>query len=239
MNNSFDPFHKWLGIPPEEQPASYYRLLGIPELESDLEVIEAAAEQRTIYLRTFQTGDHSQLAEQLLNLVSSAQICLLNSQTKVQYDNQLRASHKAKLARNAPPSALSNRPLLVQTAGSKAVATANNSAPSTAGRERQRRRKSRRKSRNPAIIFGSAGICMILAIVVYMAMEGNQEKPYQPPKPPFVVDNLNKDDTGNNSSSDTGGTSGDPGDNNTSDTGGDPGDNSSSDPGEDPGEDPG
>jgi tetratricopeptide (TPR) repeat protein len=231
MNNPFDPFHKWLGIPPEEQPASYYRLLGIPELEPDLEVIEAAVEQRTIYLRTFKTGNHSQLAEQLLNMISSAQVCLLNSQTKVRYDNQLRASHEAKLARNAPPPAPSNRPLVVQTAGSNAVATADKSATSTAGRVRQRRKK----SRNPAIIIGSAGICMILAIVVYMAMEGDQEKPYQPPKPPVVAENLNSGSgtAGDNSSSDIGG---DPGDNSSSDTGGDPGDNSSSDTGGDPGD---
>ena len=28
----FDPYHRWLGIPPEEQPADHYRLLGIPRL---------------------------------------------------------------------------------------------------------------------------------------------------------------------------------------------------------------
>ena len=54
--NSFNPYHKWLGIPLEQQPPSYYRLLGIAEYEADLDVIESAAERQMIYLRTFQTG---------------------------------------------------------------------------------------------------------------------------------------------------------------------------------------
>ena len=59
---AFDPYHKWLGIPPDQQPASHYRLLGITEFESDLEVIETAAERQTGFLRTFQTGPDAELA---------------------------------------------------------------------------------------------------------------------------------------------------------------------------------
>jgi hypothetical protein len=32
----FDPYHRWLGIPPNQQPANLYRLLGIELFESDL-----------------------------------------------------------------------------------------------------------------------------------------------------------------------------------------------------------
>jgi tetratricopeptide (TPR) repeat protein len=88
---SFDPYHIWLGIPAEDQPPNHYRLLAIPELEANPDVIDGAAEQRTIYLRTFQTGDQAQLAEQLLNEVSAARICLLNAEQKVVYDQQLEA----------------------------------------------------------------------------------------------------------------------------------------------------
>ncbi len=42
--DSFDPYHKWLGIPKKEQPANHYRLLGITVFEPDLDVIEAAAD---------------------------------------------------------------------------------------------------------------------------------------------------------------------------------------------------
>ena len=34
-SEQFDPYHKWLGIPPHEQPPSHYRLLRISEYESD------------------------------------------------------------------------------------------------------------------------------------------------------------------------------------------------------------
>jgi WD40 repeat protein len=88
----FDPYHIWLGIPPEDQPPSHYRLLGIPELESNPDVIDGAAEQRTIYLRTFQAGDQASLAEKLLNEVSAARICLLNTESKATYDQQLLAA---------------------------------------------------------------------------------------------------------------------------------------------------
>ena len=63
----FDPYHKWLGIPPEEQPAHHYRLLGIKLFEFDADVIDAAAEQRTVFLRSFQSGPNAELAERLLN----------------------------------------------------------------------------------------------------------------------------------------------------------------------------
>lgn len=35
---AFDPYHRWLGIPPKHQPADHYRLLGIDRFEDDPEV---------------------------------------------------------------------------------------------------------------------------------------------------------------------------------------------------------
>jgi len=93
----FNPYHKWLGIPLDEQPASYYRLLGIGKFESDPDVIDGAAEQRTIYLRTFQTGPNSELAERLLNEVSEARVNLLDGKTKAQYDTRLRTLEQPSL----------------------------------------------------------------------------------------------------------------------------------------------
>jgi hypothetical protein len=71
---TFDPYHKWLGIPPDEQPASHYRLLSVPQFESDTDVIETAAERQTLLLRTFQTGPDAELAERLLNEVAPASL---------------------------------------------------------------------------------------------------------------------------------------------------------------------
>ena len=86
----FDPYHKWLGIPETERPISKYRLLGIADFEADRDVISAAAEQRTIYLRTMQAGEDSVLVAELLNEVSQARVTLLNADQKAAYDEQLR-----------------------------------------------------------------------------------------------------------------------------------------------------
>jgi WD40 repeat protein len=93
---SFDPYHKWLGIPPEQQPPNLYCLLGLPMFESDSDVIDGAAERQTIYLRTFQAGDQAELAEKLLNEVSAARICLLNPRDKGDYDQQLHTALTVK-----------------------------------------------------------------------------------------------------------------------------------------------
>jgi len=70
MSDSFDPYYTWLGIPPEDQPPSHYRLLGIKPLEENPDVIENAADQRMAHLRTFQAGRHSDLSQKLLNEVA-------------------------------------------------------------------------------------------------------------------------------------------------------------------------
>jgi hypothetical protein len=87
---SFDPYHKWLGIRPEEQPADHYRLLAIARFESDPDVIETAADRQMGHLRTFQTGPHSALSQKLLNELAAARLCLLCPDKKAAYDAELR-----------------------------------------------------------------------------------------------------------------------------------------------------
>ena len=88
--SDFDPYHQWLGIPPQEQPAHHYRLLGITDFESDRGVISAAAERQTVYLRMLQAGEHAVLVAELLNEVSQARVTLLNVDQKAAYDEELR-----------------------------------------------------------------------------------------------------------------------------------------------------
>lgn len=90
MVEAFDPYHKWLGIPAEEQPPNHYRLLAIKLFEEDLEVIEHAGDRQMAHLRTFQAGRHGPMSQKLLNEVAAAKICLLNTQKKAAYDAQLR-----------------------------------------------------------------------------------------------------------------------------------------------------
>jgi len=51
MSEPFDPYHRWLGIRPEEQPADHYRLLALARFEDEPEVIRDAAEQRMRHVR--------------------------------------------------------------------------------------------------------------------------------------------------------------------------------------------
>ncbi len=90
--SDFDPYHKWLGIAPSEQPPDHYRLLGVPKFESDLVVIDAAADRALTFLRKHQSGEHQQQANDLLNEVTRAWRCLAKPELKEKYDARLRAA---------------------------------------------------------------------------------------------------------------------------------------------------
>lgn len=114
----FDAYHKWLGIPPAEQPPNHYRLLAIAYFEDDPAVIENAADLRIRHLRSFQTSQENALAERLLNEVTTAKLCLLRPDRKVRYDARLRASQPVPVAPEIwnpyseafPPAEISQRP---------------------------------------------------------------------------------------------------------------------------------
>jgi serine/threonine protein kinase len=103
MPGEFDSYHKWLGIPPEEQPPNHYRLLGIRLFESDPDVIDLAADQRMAHLHTFQHGPHSEACHRLLTELSAARICLLNVEKRAAYDQALRKTLSASDAAPTPP----------------------------------------------------------------------------------------------------------------------------------------
>jgi cytoskeletal protein RodZ len=101
-NESFDPYHEWLGIPASEQPPHHYRLLGIVLFEDNSKVIENAADQRMAHVRTYQLGKYSDLSQKLLNELATAKICLLNPEKKAVYDQQLRKETKVSLSEAIP-----------------------------------------------------------------------------------------------------------------------------------------
>ena len=90
MAKDFDPYHKWLGIAPEERLPTYYRLLGLNLFESDPDVIEAAADRQMTYLQEVSEGSEVAQAQKLLAEVAEARICLLNQEKKSAYDARLR-----------------------------------------------------------------------------------------------------------------------------------------------------
>ena len=92
MPEPFDPYRKWLGIPPRDQPPHHYRLLGIAAFEDDPDVIENAAARQMRHLRTFQASKHAVQSQRLLSEIASAKLCLLDPASKAAYDQQLRVA---------------------------------------------------------------------------------------------------------------------------------------------------
>ncbi len=106
MSGEFDPYHRWLGIPPKHQPANHYRLLGLELFEDDPEVIHDAAERQMAHVRTYQLGPQVELSQQILNELASAKACLIDSERKAAYDASLRASLQPSATVAARPPAL-------------------------------------------------------------------------------------------------------------------------------------
>jgi len=115
--SDFDPYYKWLGVPPKEQPPHYYRLLGLSPFESDLAVIENAADQRQAHIRNFANGKHSALSQQMLNELSAARVCLMDAEKKAAYDAELKAKLRKKSASKS--STTTARPAAAKPAAKK------------------------------------------------------------------------------------------------------------------------
>jgi hypothetical protein len=101
-----DGYHKWLGIPKDQRPPTYYQLLGIAPDETDTEVIEAAAIRQVAFVRNFQTGPHAEQCSRLLTELAEARLTLLNPEKRVKYDARLGI---AKTSGVPPAPAPSNR----------------------------------------------------------------------------------------------------------------------------------
>ena len=113
----FDPYHKWLAIPPAQRPPTHYQLLAISPSEKDPEVIEEAALQRTAHLRTYQMGPNATECTRLLNEIAQAKVVLLNPAKRQEYDAQLTRQQKAVGSGPAAPSGTSRKRLIAVGAG--------------------------------------------------------------------------------------------------------------------------
>ncbi len=87
----FDPYHKWLGIPKDRRPPTYYDLLGITPTEDDVEVIDSAALRQIAHVRTFQSGPHGQDCARLLNELAVARRTLTSPDRRTKYDAKIAA----------------------------------------------------------------------------------------------------------------------------------------------------
>lgn len=169
MSERFDPYHKWLAIPPEDQPPDHYRLLGLKQFESDAEVIDYAAEQRTRHVRAFQAGKHSDVSQRILNEIAAARVCLLNPEKKKSYDESLRRRPGADTSPAARASA----------ASPVSPAVARVLPPVVAEFPVGARVRSRRTGRNKTAIVGAAAasILIVAAFGLWLGLAGSSDKP--------------------------------------------------------------
>ncbi|MEE2990935.1 MAG: hypothetical protein VX715_10000 [Planctomycetota bacterium] len=167
-----DPYWKWLGIPPEQQPPNHYVLLGIALFEADRDVIENAAVRQMSHVRTFQGGQHAAASQQLLNELSAVRLCLLNEEQKQAYDEQLQARLSVTHSSQELPVATSQLPV--------AQEVAEVSIPHRAPR-RSRRRRQRRNARESqlawtVILFVVVAllVCVSIGIFIYRSQRSDE-----------------------------------------------------------------
>ncbi|MCE9557258.1 MAG: LamG domain-containing protein [Planctomycetes bacterium] len=123
MNDTFDPYYKWLGIKPKDQPPNHYRLLGVELFESDVDVIENAADQRMRHMRSLQAGANADASQRILNEVAAARVCLTDPIKRAEYDRSLqtvRAVEPPSSPPKAPPAMGTAAPPIATVAPPKA-----------------------------------------------------------------------------------------------------------------------
>jgi hypothetical protein len=168
MPNTFDPYHTWLGIRPEEQPPNHYRLLGLQPFEDNPDTVEHAADQRMAHLRTLQSGKHSIECQKLLNEVATAKLCLLNPEKKATYDQRLRP----RLQASATGSAAAAAPGGIPPESELADSSWNDSFGQTGRvvpRTRPRVSGSGRKTNNGALVGAIVGGLMLVVVLIIWA----------------------------------------------------------------------
>jgi hypothetical protein len=110
MAGGFDPYHRWLGIPPDEQPADHYRLLGLRRFEEDPDVIRDAAERQMAHVRRQQLGPRADWTQRILDELGAARACLLNPVDRAAYDADLREQIRRRPAQPAPAVSRETKP---------------------------------------------------------------------------------------------------------------------------------
>ena len=194
--SEFDPYYKWLGIPPQHQPADHYRLLGLEIFESDRDVIRAAAERQAAHIQSYKIGPQSDLSQRLLNEISKAKVCLLDQDNKAEYDRLLKtaaAKHKQAAADVIPPP-----PAMSETSVATATVPVTDLAPVTdfdqwsapaPVRPYAARKKKSGLSWGSAIAICLAGIVVVGVVVALSPKpEKSTDKSLPKPEPPTDKD---------------------------------------------------
>jgi len=175
MAEPFDPYLKWLGIPPKHQPPNDYRLLGIELFESDPDVISHAADQRMAHLKNFAVGERSALSQKILNEIAAARVRLLNRKHKEKYDAQLRSQLKQRrpAVRPKPQTAarLAARPAPAKRRDASPAVSIDTMTPSASRGRSSTVAGASKRGRPPWVMLGvlGAGLCIVAVLIFLLA----------------------------------------------------------------------
>ncbi|MDO4584232.1 MAG: WD40 repeat domain-containing protein [Planctomycetia bacterium] len=111
MSDDFNPYYEWLAIPLEDQPANFYRLLGVKDFESNPKIIQNAADRQMAHIRTFQQGKYAAESQKLLNELAKARVILLDTARREAYDQALGLAGQVSRPAAVPVSASDSFPL--------------------------------------------------------------------------------------------------------------------------------
>ncbi|HET6884277.1 MAG TPA: formylglycine-generating enzyme family protein [Pirellulales bacterium] len=115
IDDTFDPYHDWLGIAAGARPPDHYTLLGLPQGEANYETIRRATAQRTGQVMKYRLGQRGAVAGRLLGELAGALACLSDASRKAKYDAQFMrqtvASADETVADGEPPQPLRPVPL--------------------------------------------------------------------------------------------------------------------------------
>lgn len=107
MDEPFNPYVEWLGLTQSTVKPDHYRLLGLPPFESDARRITLACDGMLAKVRGNRPGAHVREWQALLDELTAARNCLLDSGTRAKYDVQLRTGDEPAIT-TAPASSSSN-----------------------------------------------------------------------------------------------------------------------------------
>jgi curved DNA-binding protein CbpA len=179
---SFDPYLRWLGIPPEDQPPDHYRLLGVKPNEPDPELIARAAKRQMARVKNAQSGEDTQLAQEILKKIALARNCLLDPVRRREYDRQLEARSEPHTSPE-PALARAHDPWQEEMKDGRRVAPNASDVQTPSGPVRGS--KNTPHSRLISILFGGiAGT--LLAVAILYAIRGRPARVAEQSPPPVI-----------------------------------------------------
>ena len=84
-SGNFDPYHKWLGLPPGKWMPTHFELLGLSIDEEEPSVIELAIKRQRDFMKGMRGGKFPELVDQILIQIQDAEITLLEPDSRRQY----------------------------------------------------------------------------------------------------------------------------------------------------------